>query len=97
MLQRAAAAPPEMAAYRLRPARHGGGEALHHPALSPGTAARTDFGAHPVAGDGKWQEDGLATPLGNPITLRTEPVDGEFNKFASESSLRSPLHRSEIC
>jgi hypothetical protein len=95
MLQRAAAAPPEMAAYRLSAGRPGG-KALHHPALSPGTATWPDFSADPVAGDSERQEHKLAAPLSDPITLRAEPVDGEFDEFAAGSPLRSPLHRSDI-
>jgi hypothetical protein len=95
MLQRAAAAPPEMTAYRFGPPRHGG-KVLHHPALSPGTAARPDFGAHPVAGDGERQEHGLAAPRGDPIALRAEPVHDQFGDLGFDSSFRSPLHRSEI-
>jgi hypothetical protein len=94
MLQGAAAALAEMPAYRLGPGR--GGNPLDHPALPPGAAPRANLGADPIAGDGKRQEHGLAAPVGDPIALRAEPVDGELDQLTSGRSLRSPLHCSEI-
>ena len=91
MLQRTAAAPPEMAAYRLG-AGWPGGKALHHPALSPGTAAQPDFGAHPVAGDRERQEHGCPTPLGDPVALCPEPTHDQFGELGFDASLKSRLH-----